>query len=91
MKFIYVMFILVGLPLIGIIIGNLILEYWDSIIESLKGIGKCIGIILVSLLGLAITGIIGSWMFKAVGEGGTFLSFLVFIGFIALIFSGMKK
>ena len=91
MKFIYVMFILVGLPLIGIIIGNLILEYWDSIIKGLKGIISCIGVILIFIIGLAVTGIIGSWMFKAVGEGGTFLSFLVFIGFIALIFSGMKK
>ena len=91
MNLIYVLFILIGLPLIGIIIGNLLIEYWDNIIKFLKGIGGCLGVVLILLLGLAIAGIVGNWMFKAVGEGGTFLSFLIFIGFIAMIFSGIKK
>ena len=91
MNLIYVLFILIGLPLIGIIIGNLLIEYWDNIIKSLKGIGECLGVVLILLLGLAIAGIVGNWMFKAVGEGGTFLSFLIFIGFIVIMFSEIKK
>ena len=91
MNLIYVLFILIGLPLIGIIIGDLVMEYWNSIIKSLKGIGGCLGVILILLLGLVLVGIVGNWMFKAVGEGGTFLSFLIFISFIAMIFSGIKK
>lgn len=91
MNLIYVLFILIGLPLIGIIIGNLLIEYWDNIIKSLKGIGGCLGVVLILLLGLAIAGIVGNWMFKAVDEGGAFLSFIVFVGFIVIVFSGMKK
>lgn len=91
MNFLYVILLLVGVPLIGMILGNILLDNWDNIIKSMKGIGSCFGTILAVLVGLAITGIIGNLLFKAVGEGGLLLSVIIFLGFIALIFSGMKK
>lgn len=91
MDFLYVIFLLVGIPMLGILIGNLILEYWDDIVRTIKGLGSCISTILVIFLGIAIAGILGDWMFKAVEEGGIVLSFLVFVGFIAVILSGIKK
>jgi hypothetical protein len=91
MKFLYVMLLLVGLPLAGMIIGGIITDHWDDIIKSLKGIGSCLGVILMFILGLAVAGIIGNLMFGGVREGGALLSLVVFLGFIALIFSGMKK
>lgn len=55
--------------------------------EEPKGYRAC----LIPIAAFIAAGIIGNLLFSFVEEGGVILSVIVFIGFIAIIFSGMRK
>ena len=53
------------IPFTGILIGNLIMEFWNDIIKWLKNIMSCLGQLVTVITGLVIIFIVLGWLFKS--------------------------
>lgn len=71
MKLIYLLLLLIGVPLIGITVGNLTIDNWNKIVRNIKGLWTILTtvsiIIIIGCLIVFVPAMMGNLMFFITG------------------------
>ena len=91
MNFLLVIGLLVGIPLIGKIVGEWLIDNWDKVTRIFKSYLGCLGPFIGIIIIFIIAALIGKLLFSSVEKGGSILAGIIFILFIAVLLSGALK
>ena len=91
MNFLLVIGLLIGIPLIGKLVGDWLIDNWDKVTRIFKSYLSCLGSFIGIIIIFIIAALIGKLLFSSVEKGGSILAGIIFILFIFVLLSGALK